>query len=88
VRPVSRQIWEAPTVTDARALSATSNGTHIDIVLFDGRKLRIRPQAIAALKHAAPDDLEVVELSLSGHSLRFPSLGIDLMVAPLIFLKE
>jgi hypothetical protein len=71
-------------MTDARALSATSDGANIDIELFDGRKFRIYPQDIAELKAAKPEQLASMELSLNGHSLRFPSLDIDLMVASLI----
>jgi hypothetical protein len=71
-------------MTDARALSATSDGANIDIELFDGRKFRIYPQDIAELKAAKPEQLAGMELSLNGHSLRFPSLAIDLMVASLI----
>jgi Protein of unknown function (DUF2442) len=71
-------------MTDARASSATSDGANIDIELFDGRKFRIYPQDIAELKAAKPEQLASMELSLNGHSLRFPSLDIDLMVASLI----
>jgi len=71
-------------MTDARALSATSDGANIDIELFDGRKFRIYPQDIAELKAAKPEQLTSMELSLNGHSLRFPSLDIDLVVASLI----
>src|SRR5215469_18974522 len=71
-------------MTDARALSATSDGANIDIELFDGRRFRIYPQDIAELKAAKPEQLTSMELSLNGHSLRFPSLDIDLVVASLI----